>query len=232
MFRIILTRSEEDINRDRSIFEREGFEVVSLPLVKTVGLDFELPKEDFDFVIFQSAKAVKYFFDKNRLKGSEKIIAVGEATGKALESYGYCTYMMPENYYAEEVKHLIKGEKVKVLIPRSREGRESLIMDLKEMGFHVYAVDVYTTQYVLYRRDEFLRVISKGNMIVFASPSAVKSFFANLPKDEGIRVLKEKIAVCIGKTTNEELISLSGLCGLLPEKPSMKSVVKLIKSLV
>ncbi|QWK19349.1 MAG: uroporphyrinogen-III synthase [Hydrogenobacter thermophilus] len=231
MIKVVLTRSEEDLQKDRELFEREGFVVIPLPLIKTEPLEFELLEDDFDFVVFPSAKAVNYFLSRRKLKGNEKVIAVGEATKKAVESYNYSVYQVPENYYAEEIKLLLKGQKGKVLIPRSQEGREDLIKDLESLGFYVKALNVYTTKGVSYQRDEFLTKVSEGDVVVFASPSAVRSFFANLPKPEGAAILKEKKVVCIGKTTNQELLSICGLSGLLPEKPSFESIVKLLKSL-
>ncbi len=229
---VILTRSAEDIEKDRKLFEREGFGVVALPLIRTVPIDFEPIDENFDFVIFQSAKAVKYFFERAKLKGNEKIIVVGEAVKKAVESYGYSVYQIPEKYYAHEIKLLMEKEKRgTVLLPRSREGREELIEWLSDMGFTVYPLNVYTTEYVLYDREEFLKRLSMGEFVFFASPSAVRSFFANLPKPEGTKVLEEKKIVCIGKTTKDELVSLSGLSCFIPEKQSVESVVSLIKSL-
>ena len=232
MHKVILTRSLEDIEIDRELFEREGLGVIALPLIKTAPIDFEPIDETFDFVIFQSAKAVKYFFEKAKLRGNEKIIVVGEAVKKAVESYGYNVYQIPEKYYAQEIKLLMEKEKRgRVLLPRSQEGREELIRWLRDMGFSVYPLNVYTTEHILYEREDFLKRLSAGEFIFFASPSAVKGFFANLPKPEGTKLLKKKKIVCIGKTTKEELTSLSGLSCLLPEKQSIKSAVSLIKSL-
>jgi len=231
MVKVILTRSKEDIEKDRKLFEKEGLEVIPLPLIETKPLEFSVPKEDFEIVIFPSAKAVKYFLEKAKLSGKERIIVVGKVTGKALEKYGYKAYELPENYYGEEIVKMLKGEKGKVLIPRSREGREEIIKDLESMGFEVMPLNVYTTKIVLYQREEFIKKLSEGDFIVFASPSAVRGFFANLPKEEGINFLKTKKVVCIGKTTNEELIRLSGMSGLMPERPSMEEVVRLIKNL-
>lgn len=232
MHKVILTRSPEDIERDRKLFEREGLDVIAIPLIKTVPIDFEPIDENFDFVIFQSAKAVRYFFEKAKLRGNEKVIAVGQAVKEAVESYGYSVYQIPEKYYAQEIKLLMEKEKRgKVLLPRSREGREELIQWLRDMSFSVYPLNVYRTEQILYEREDFLKRLSMGQFVFFASPSAVKGFFANLPKPEGTKLLKEKKIVCIGKTTKEELTSLSGLSCFLPEKQSVDSVVSLIKSL-
>jgi uroporphyrinogen-III synthase len=75
--KVLLTRSKDDIERDRKPFEKEGFEVIALPLIQDVPLDFDLPEGPFDFVLFQSQKAVKHFFAKCSLTGKEKILGGG-----------------------------------------------------------------------------------------------------------------------------------------------------------
>ncbi len=226
-----LTRSKEDLQKDRKIFEREGFEVIAIPLIKIKPLEFELQDDTFDYVIFQSEKAVRYFLNRKKLGGGERIIAVGEVTRSSVEKYGYRVHHVPEKYYASEILKIMEGKRGKVLIPRSREGKDNLIKGLKNLGFDVYPVDVYTTQGVVYERKKLLDKLSKADVLVFASPSSIKSLFANLQKEESIRVLKSKITVCIGKTTKEEFSSLSGLDCLMPEKPSMESIVNLLKEL-
>ncbi|MFN3813517.1 MAG: uroporphyrinogen-III synthase [Aquificaceae bacterium] len=232
MLKVGLTRSEEDIGKDRKVFEREGFEVIAIPLIQTKPLEFELQKDIFDYVIFQSEKAVRYFLSRERLRGDEKIIAVGEATKISVERYGYKVHHVPERHYASEILKIMEGRRGKVLIPRSREGRDELIKGLRSMGFDVYTVDAYTTQKVVYTRKELLIKLSEADVLVFASPSAIKSLFANLQKKESIKVLKGKVTVCIGKTTKEEFFSLSGLDCLMPEKPSMESIANLLRELV
>ncbi|MFN7065988.1 MAG: uroporphyrinogen-III synthase, partial [Aquificaceae bacterium] len=97
-FRITLTRSPEDIQKDRKLFEEAGFEVIPLPLIEEEALEFEVPSFKFDFVIFQSPRAVRLFLSRHRLK-DERIVVVGEKTKKAVEDFGYRVWAMPENYY-------------------------------------------------------------------------------------------------------------------------------------
>jgi hypothetical protein len=82
-----LTPANWILRGDRKLFEKEGFEVIALPLIQDVPLDFDMPEGPFDFVLFQSQKAVKRFFAKCSLAGKEKILAVGEKT-KAEEAKG------------------------------------------------------------------------------------------------------------------------------------------------
>ncbi|WPM32900.1 uroporphyrinogen-III synthase [Hydrogenobacter sp. T-2] len=228
--RIAFTRGEEDIKKDKPIFEKAGFQVLELPLIEEELLDFEPPKESFDFVVFQSPRAVKAFLSKCRLKG-EKIVVVGEKTKKAVEEQGYKVWAMPENYYGEELIELFRGISGRVLLPKSAIGRDEVIEGLKALGLEVYALDVYTIKPKLYQKEELVDKLSTADAVVFASPSAVKGLLANLQKEEAISLLEPIKVVCIGKTTKGFFEREMGLKCLVPEKPSIERVVELLRGL-
>jgi len=227
--KVILTREEEDIKKDKPIFKEAGFEVVELPLIKTRVLEFKIPQEEFDYVVFQSKKAVKVFLSKAKIK-KEKIIAVGEKTAKELEKFGYKAHIIPEK---EDVYGLIevfkKLSKGKVLIPRSKIGRQELIDFLEKEGFKVYPLDIYTTESVIYPKKELLNRVNNGKFIIFYSPSAVRAFFANLQIHKIPKEDLNLVYVAIGKTTKTELEKHSVKNVILPEKPGTESVVERLK---
>ncbi len=231
MKKVLFTRSKEDIEKDRELFEREGFEVLALPLIEDVPLDFEVPEGPFDFVVFQSQKAVKHFLEKYPLKGKERILAVGEKTKALVEKYGYKVWAVPKDFYAEELSKLLHGHSGKVLIPRSSIGRENVIESLKSLGFEVIALDVYETKLLEYTAEDFKAKVELSDFLVFASPSAVKSFFANLQKLRDKSFLKNKKVLCIGKTTKGEWQRTFDIPCETPEKPTMEEVLRLLKKL-
>lgn len=228
--KVALTRSQEDIEKDKELFEKEGFKVVPLPLIEEEILDFELPSVSFDFVIFLSPRAAKVFLSKYKL-GDEKIVVVGEKTKRVVEGFGYRVWAMPEEYYGENLPSLLRGYLGKVLVPRSAVGREEVIEELKNMGFEVYPINVYTVKEKLYTKEELIEKLKDVDALVFASPSAIRGLFANLQKQEAIRILKDKKIVCIGKTTKDFLKEETALECLMPQKPTMENVVALLKSL-
>ncbi|MFN7065444.1 MAG: uroporphyrinogen-III synthase [Aquificaceae bacterium] len=229
-FRIALTRSPEDIQKDRKLFEEAGFEVIPLPLIEEETLEFEVPSFKFDFVIFQSPRAVRLFLSRHRLK-DERIVVVGEKTRKALEAFGYKAWAMPKDYYGKEIVGLFKGLEGRVLIPRSAVGRDEVVEGLRVLGLEVYALDVYRVKERLHKREELIKALSKTDVVLFASPSAIKGLLANLQKQEVTRLLEGKKLVCIGKTTGDFLREKLNLEAQLPEKPTMEEVIRLLRSL-
>lgn len=228
--KVTLTRSEEDIEKDRVLFEREGFQIIALPLIEEEVLEFEVPDKEFHFVVFQSPRAVRAFLSRGRL-GGEKVVVLGERTKKEVEGYGYRVWAMPENYYGEELVKLFGGVSGRVLIPKSAVGRDDVVEGLKALGLEVYAVNVYTVKSKLYRKEEILGKLSLTDVILFASPSAIRGLLANLQKEEAKRALSPIRVVCIGKTTREFLEREMSLECIVPEKPAIEKVVELLKSM-
>ncbi|EDP75235.1 uroporphyrinogen-III synthase [Hydrogenivirga sp. 128-5-R1-1] len=223
--RVILTRSVEDIERDRKLFEKYRFEVVELPLIRTEPLDFQVPKDSYEYVVFQSAKAVKHFLKSSDIPKGVKVIAVGNRTREELERLGYKVWLVPKDMSAEGVVNefpLGRGETV--LIPRSEQGRDEAVEGLSSKGYRVVTINVYRTSKVSYSEEEVVSILKGGGFIVFASPSAVRSFFANLRKGTAKAVLNDLVVVSIGKTTKKELEKFGVTPAIVPPKPLMEEV--------
>ena len=223
--RVILTRSQEDIERDREVFEKYGFEVVALPLIKTERLAFELPQEKPDVIIFQSQKAVRFFLERYKVPEGVKVVAVGEKTRKVLEERGVKVDIVPrENSATGILEELPEGKGELVLVPRSEQGRRELIDGLPKKGYRLLPLNVYRTSVVKHSREEMLEALKGGGFIVFASPSAVKGFFANLQRDLATDILKRLVVVAIGKTTKKELEKFGVSPNIVPMKPLIEEV--------
>ncbi|RLJ71139.1 uroporphyrinogen-III synthase [Hydrogenivirga caldilitoris] len=223
--RVILTRSREDIERDRALFEKLGFEVIELPLIKTEPLDYEVREEDISYIVFQSTKAVKYFLRRSGIPEDAKVVAVGEKTKKELESLGCKVWLVPEDMSAEGIlKEFPEGKGEKVLIPRSEQGRDELIEGLSKKGYKVLPLNVYRTVRLIHPKETLMNLLKGGGFIIFASPSAVQGFFENLQESTALALLNNLIVVSIGKTTKKELEKFGIIPNIIPEKPLMEEV--------
>lgn len=228
--KVCLTRAREDIERDAVLFEQAGIETISLPLIEEEPIEFELPNEKFDFVVFLSPRAARLFLSKQKLS-DEKIVAVGKKTKETVESFGYKVWAMPEAYYGDQIPQLLKGQSGRVLIPRSAIGKEEVIDNLKKLGLEVFPLNVYTVKEKLYSKDEILCKLMEADALLLASPSAVRSLLVNLPKQELLKLLPQKRVICFGNTTKacfEENLTVE--C-LTPEKPSIESVIALLRTM-
>lgn len=223
--RVILTRSREDIERDRERFEGLGFEVVPLPMIETEELEFNLPEEKPNYVIFQSAKAVRYFLKRVSIPEGAKVVAVGDKTKETIEKVGYSVHIIPEKRSAEGIVEAFpEGSGEVIWIPRSEQGRLEAIEGLRRKGYRVIPINVYRTVNLSYNPNHLKSVLEGGGFIVFASPSAVRGFFANLQKVDKVISLEEFTVVAIGKTTKKELEKFGVIPNIVPLKPLMDEV--------
>jgi uroporphyrinogen-III synthase len=159
-----------------------------------------------------------------------RFIAVGEVTAKEIErlyNVNYGNILVPESYYAAEIKQLLEGLPLfgkHVISP----GAKARIHDMAEFftgsGAVFEAPVTYETKAVIYDKDlvnNFL-VDYSVDVVTFFSPSAVESFFEQADFPEGIR------AAAIGATTAKSL-SKRGIAAIVPEKPTAESLVELLK---
>ncbi len=229
--KVLLTREHEDIRRDRGLFEEKGFEVIELPLIRTEPLPFEPPQGHFDYVVFQSQKAVRYFLEKARPPQHAKLVAVGGKTQKLLESMGYSA-SAPSRESAQGLVEFFESiPPCRVLLPSAKEGRQELVEFLKSRGFDLVILPIYETTLVEYTKDRLLHAFKDSPIVVLASPSAVKSLFANLQKNGLLDSVELRHVVCIGETTARAYREhFKGVCHA-PSRPIMEEVVKLALSL-
>jgi hydroxymethylbilane synthase len=71
--------------------------VINLEVYATLKHSVEL-STDFEILVFTSPSNVEAFFEKNTLHPHQKAIAMGEATGKALEKLKFKKYTMPQSF--------------------------------------------------------------------------------------------------------------------------------------
>jgi len=196
--RIVITRPAGQSSSDwRARLEAQGAEVIDLPLIK-VSKDVNLHTlaevlQEFgayEWLVFTSVNGVRYFFEEFirvhvdiRALGLVRIAAVGEATAAALTDLHLRVDLQPKKASGEELAmELIKRESIdsaKVLVVTGNKNREVLVEKLHEARAIVDTLPVYKTEETDLSGDPVAGDFrAKGaDAILFASPSAVQSFF-------------------------------------------------------
>ena len=184
--------------------------VVHQPMIEIVPLrdysqaDSAIQKmEKFDWIIFTSRYAVKYFFERlgvnaldARAFAGKKVAAIGKETRRHLGDFGITPDLTPAEETSEGIVRSLGREKLKgkkILIPRSALAKDELPTKLREMGAEVDARTFYENRLPPNTRPLNL---SEIEIIVFTSPSAVHNFltvYGSIPKG--------KRCLCIGKVT-------------------------------
>ena len=141
---------------------------------------------EFDWVIFTSANAVRFFLARCRdlgrrpLIGRLQIAAVGAATQAALEAEGLTAAFVPHQFsgiaLADELAPQVTGKRV--LLPRSDRAGEELPDALRTAGVVVTEVVAYRTAEPESIDGAILDALRRGeaDAIAFFSPSAFRNF--------------------------------------------------------
>lgn len=219
--RVLVTRTRDQASELARLLEAAGAVPIELPtiaiepLVDVAGLRpfFEaLACGSYGLTIFTSANGVRLFFDLLREAGRDarsvasRVAAIGPGTAAALERRGVVADVTAETYTAEGLVETLAGAPfpiggMRILLPRSAEGRDELVEGLRRLG--AASVD----DVALYRPvrpdpdTEGLRALRSGEIDVatFASSSSVRNLIEMLEGD--VSALRKVTIACIGPVT-------------------------------
>ena len=243
--RIVITRPAGQSAEWRLRLEAQGAEVIELPLIKvSKSVDLNTLAEvlqefgAYEWVIFTSANGVKYFFEEFirvhvdiRALGLVRIAAVGEATAAALTDLHLRVDLQPKKASGEELAmELIQRESMdsaKVLVVTGNKNREVLVEKLHEARAIVDTLPVYKNEETDLAADPVAGDFrAKGaDAILFASPSAVQSFFDQAASLKLGAKARKPLAGSIGPTTTGAMKQLGLPVDFEAAEPSLEALV-------
>ena len=188
---VMITRTGKAGQLLSTLVEEKNLSCWLNPTLKIVAEDFVLPIDDFEQVIFTSAKAVKYGIEKSSSLSKllpDTLIAVGSGTAQRLKQAGYEDITIPDIYSSEGLLALetlkeIKGQSI--LIVKGIGGRQLLSEQLSKRGATCYALDVYrrvTTEIDQNQWQDFLAFNDQQGLkiITMASVDALNALVSNI----------------------------------------------------
>jgi uroporphyrinogen-III synthase len=199
--RIVVTRAIEQSRDLLARLEKMGATVLLFPAVSfsepsdTAGLDRAVRSlAEFDWILFTSLNAVRFFAGRCRKLGVEPsqegnylCAAVGPATASAVAAEGFSVDHVAQEFIGEalarELSSSLAGKKI--LLPRSERARRDLPDALKAVGAAVTEVVAYHTGGVGVVEPGVMRAIREGqvDVISFFSPSAIENMRADLGEE-------------------------------------------------
>ena len=144
----------------------------SAPFIKTKYLDYNCDIDSFDIIIFTSKKAI-ISLDKNHPSWINKTIyTVGEKSKKLALSKGAKNIMSLKKESSYDMIREIKPklENKKVLYVRAKE----VLFDIKKELKDICKFKEIITYETIFTKPSFELI--KGSIIIFSSPSIIKSF--------------------------------------------------------
>ena len=245
--KVLVTRTRQQASELVRLLERKGAGCIECPTIEVCQVEDLSILDDaiknasnFDWIIFTSPNAVKFFFLRVdqlgmdvRALGNAKIATVGSSTAKALEQHHIRVDAVPDDFRAEGLLEFFSKKDMtgkKVLIPRAVKAREILPEGLREMGAEVVVAPAYETvpPQVAPQTLELLED-EKIDVVTFTSSSTVNNFFKAVPEHLVKKVMDQAKIACIGPVTAKTAEKRGLKVDILPEKSTIPSMVEAIE---
>jgi uroporphyrinogen-III synthase len=244
--RIVVTRALEQASQLTARLKGMGATVLLFPAVSfaepsdTGELDRAIRSLDaFEWIVFTSANAVRFFAERCRKLGVEpkrngayRCAAVGPATASAAAAEGFVVNHVAEKFVgaamARDLTTSIAGKRV--LLPRSERARPDLPEALRAAGAEVTDVVAYHTGGVGAINPGVLQALREFqvDVISFFSPSAIENMRCELG-DELLARLGQRIALAaIGPVTSAALREAGLPVAIQPAQATAESMAAAI----
>ncbi len=183
-----------------------------LPVPEFENLDINM----FDWVLFTSGNAVRFFFENfadNRWQLADKgwqdfkIAVSGSATADVLESYGVMPDFVPEEFVGEQlITGLGEIEGLNILLPRSKRGRPEISKMLLDKGAYLLEIAMYDTIPADPDSDAWALFNLGFDVLTFTSPTAVQHLHTIMENENlNTSALKHKLIASIGPITSQAI---------------------------
>jgi uroporphyrinogen III methyltransferase / synthase len=233
--RVVVTRATDQAGELVRMLEVAGAEVVEFPTIRTVPpkdtsvLDCAIESlAGFDYVIFTSANALKYFMSRMEELGRSagelegiRIVCVGPKTAQGLAAYGLSADILPGQYKAEGVLAALEPEDVsgkRFLMPRAEVAREEIPDGLRARGAEVVVAIAYRTVAPEVDPEYVSRLFADGGVsaVTFTSTSTVVNF-VKIVGDRAREYLSDVCVACIGSVTAKTCEDMGIRVSVVPE---------------
>ena len=196
--------------------------------------------DSYDFLIFTSTNAVKYFLrnyknDYSKLSCKTKIAAIGEKTASILIKNSIDVDLIPTNSSSESLDKLLKEELVhekSILIPGSRLSKADLSNSLESKGALVDFIVIYENHIPenISAQEEENVFNTDFDLFVFTSPSTFYNFISLFNIDDVNRYFTNKIIAVIGPVTKEAIEKENLTVNIMPGEYNLNSLTTEIKN--
>jgi uroporphyrinogen-III synthase len=191
--RILVGRARHQASILSTRLRKLGARVLEIPFIEIhkpasfQPLDHALTNlRHYDWLILTSVNGVEAMWARIRKLGLAKrhlyhlhIAAIGPATKKSIEGHGLKVDVMPSQYVAESVVHVLHSrvKERRVLLVRAKVARDVIPQELRAAGAQVDVVEAYETVAPTSSRSR-LRTALKGSLdfIAFTSSSTARNF--------------------------------------------------------
>jgi uroporphyrinogen III methyltransferase/synthase len=200
---IVITRARAQAQRFAQLLEAAGARVLQAPTIviepptSWEHLDAALGALDsFTWVVFTSVNGVAMVDRRLSARGlawaaiaRKRVAAIGPATAEALAEHGVRVELVPTEYRAEALVEALRrlvGPADRVLLPRAKETRDVLVVELRRLGVAVTEVPAYQTRRIEDGVARLREALASGSVdaVTFTSSSTARNFAEQFSADE------------------------------------------------
>jgi len=245
---IVLTRAEEQSQETFNFFKKKEANLISFPALEIVPIDASaklqtiLEEKKIDYLVFQSANAIKYFLQLVKEKNFHidyeniKVACVGKKTAAVCAENQIKVDLVPEDFSTLGLLKLFAIEPLEnkvVLLPRSAIGRDEFREGLKRFGATVKTVAVYDilmpAKESVAEEIEKIRT-SKIDWYLFTSPSTYQNFLALMEITKPREFFGKSKIAAIGPTTKDAIERTRVRVDVVPKKFAVTHAVASIEN--
>jgi uroporphyrinogen III methyltransferase/synthase len=210
---VVVTRPRDQSASLRRALAAAGARVLELPTIEpgppedggSALAAAAARARDYDWIAFTSANAVHRFaahLRDGRDLGRARLAVIGPASADALAQHGLVADLVPTRASAEGLVEALgtAPDGGRVLFPRAAGAREVLAEGLRGGGWVVDEVVAYRTLEGACPPAPLADEVARAEVVVFASPSAVRGFLASRD-DRGQPLRVPPVVACIGEVT-------------------------------
>lgn len=241
--RILVTRALDQAGEFSEMLAGLGAQVYECPTIRLVPpetweeLDGAIASLDgFDWVIFTSVNAVKYFFARladlgsdSRALGTCRVCAVGPKTAAALQPHGIRPDLVPTDYKAEGViaafaKMDVAGKRF--LFPKADKARDVIPAGLAALGGDVLAPVAYRNVLPEELPEQVLAALEERRVdcVTFTSSSTAENLAAMLGENRFLRLLEGVAVAAIGPVTGKSCRELGLHVAIEPKEYTLAAM--------
>lgn len=202
-------------------------DIVHKPFIQLKQLHFneKLLDHSYDWLIFSSKNAVKYFYPYLKNVKVKKVAVIGDKTAQYCNELGISVDFVPRDFSQEGFLDEFKISEQHLLLPSSEKARPKLVQQLSKYN-EVVKIDLYRPVPNFKNISQVKSLVRKHQIdaVTFSSSSAVEFYF----KEDNVPEFDHYFA--IGKQTARTILKFNASVKVANKQTLDSLVDKIIES--
>jgi uroporphyrinogen-III synthase len=181
---VLLSRPQAQIHGTAQFLRDHGYDVITVPLTGIAPPARKPSRTQLqnaqraDWLAFTSRNAVQAACTLLHPQAGQKILAIGEATAKALRAANWPVDWLPPDFSSESLLNTPDRPELsgRIVIVGGSGGRRSLKTGLQSSGAQVSKLIVYRRVGLIPARQALLNALKVGPILVFSSGHALRQW--------------------------------------------------------